>query len=537
MLPGKTYSAEDILNIVSRRLWLLPLPLVALFVALIISSRLPDIYQSEMLIAIVPQRVPNDFVRSTVTLRTEERLDAITVQIKSRSVLEPMITEFDLYHDQRARIPMEDIVQKMRDDIEVRLEVPRPTQREADPSAFHVRFKYPDAALAARVAQRLGTTYVDQNTRDRGALAKATDEFLDLQLSEARVKLEAQEKLVEAFREKHGSELPTQYQTNLSAIQSLQMQIQALIEATARDRDRKLMLERLYQDAQSEPTPAVAPPAAATMQTAAGPLLPTAPPQQQLAAAQTLLTNLQMRLTPEHPDIGRTKRLIAELETKVAALEAADHAGDAATTTTTPEEAQRRERLRGMRAEIESLDRQMQFKESEERRLRNAVNEYQRRIEAVPGVESQWVVLTRDYDTQIAAYQDLLKKSEASKVSVDLENRQIGENFRVLDPARIPVTPISPKRIQISAIGLAIGFGLAIAIAVLLEFKDSSFRNEAEVMGLLDIHVLASVPYVVTESERKQRKWRRLAVAAAAVVATTGAAYVFWTLRLWTVVV
>jgi polysaccharide chain length determinant protein (PEP-CTERM system associated) len=544
MLPGKTYSAEDIVQIVRRRLWLLPLPIVTLFVALLYSASLPDVFQADMLIAIVPQRIPSEFVRSTVTLRTEERLDAITVQIMSRTVLEPLINEFDLYPEDRVRLPLEDVVQLMRNGIKIEIERTRPGAPEA--TAFHVRFTYPDAALAARVTQRLGSIFVDQNVRDRSALALATDDFLQVQLQEARARLETQEKRVEAFREKHGNELPTQLQSNIGAIQNAQLQIQAVVEAIARDRDRKLMLERLYQEAQNEPPPAAAPASVAGPQPA-GALQTPAAPQQQLAAARTLLASLEMRLTPEHPDIVRTKRLIADLEPKVAAEEAQRLAGSVTDPAkrqpgplagaATPEEAQRRERMRAMRAEVESLDRQTQFKESEERRLRAVVAEYQRRIEAVPGIESEWAVMTRDYETQQTAYKELLTKSAASKLALDLENRQIGENFRVLDAARVPVKPTSPKRPQISGMGLAMGFVFMIAIAGFLEFRDSSFRSEADLVRLLAVPVLALVPFVETADERRIRMRRLMAVSAAAVVVFACAGYVFWYMRLWTVMV
>ena len=124
--------------------------------------------------------------------------------------------------------------------------------------------------VATRVTERLGTIFVDQNARDRGALAEATDQFLESQLNEARQKLEEQEKRVEAYRKLHGNELPTQLQSNLQAIQSMQLQIQALVEGQARDRDRKLMLERLYQDAIKEPVVSAAdrqpPPASPAVQ-------------------------------------------------------------------------------------------------------------------------------------------------------------------------------------------------------------------------------------------------------------------------------
>ena len=129
-----------------------------------------------------------------------------------------------------------------------------------------------------------------------------------------------------------------------------------------------------------------------------------------------------------------------------------------------------------MRAEIESLDRQVAFKESEERRLGTVIADYQSRIEAVPGVESEYLALTRDYDTIQASFRDLLTKSEAARVAENLETRQIGEQFRVLDAPRVPSRPISPQRALISGGGLDGGSGLGLLIVGLLEVKDGSLR-------------------------------------------------------------
>jgi uncharacterized protein involved in exopolysaccharide biosynthesis len=248
---------------------------------------------------------------------------------------------------------------------------------------------------------------------------------------------------------------------------------------------------------------------------------------------------LETRLTSEHPDILRSKKLIAELEAKVASTPTASGAPDAKPDAAplTMEQAQRRERLSQMKAEIDSLDRLTQFKESEERRLRDLIAEYQRRIEAVPGLESEWAVLNRDYETQQASYKQLLSKSEASKVALDLEQRQIGENFRVLDPARVPVKPVSPRRLLISGFGFVAGVALVIAIIVLLEFKDASFRTEDEIGHVLAVPVLAVVPYVETRAERSHRRWRLIAASIAAIAVTGGAGYVFWVMRLWTFVI
>lgn len=530
MLPGTELTLGHVLEILKRRIWLIVLPpAVTLFCALVYSATIPNLYQSDMLIAIVPQRVPDSFVRTTVTLRTDERLDALTVQVTSRTLLEQLIDELGLYAKERERLPLEDVIEQMRRSIQVELERPRRGPRGPEPpSAFHVRFTYTDPRVAAVVTQRLGSIFADQNAKDRGAMAEATNEFLESQLAEARVRLEAQERKVEQFRERHGTSLPTQLQSNIQVIQSTQMQIQALVESTARDRDRKLMLERLYNEARNEPA-LVAP--VQPQQVASG-TAAAVPVQQQLATARANVAALELRLRPEHPDIIRARRLIQELEKKAVA-EPANAAPAEAAAATSPEEAQRRERIRQMRAEIESLDRQVQFKETEEQRLRGVAAEYQRRIEAVPGVESEWAALTRDYDTQQAAYRELLNKSEASKLAVDLEKRQIGEQFRVVDPAGVPVRPISPVRLQINGIGFAIGLLFGFGLAAFLEMRDASYRTDADVVRLLALPVLASVPFVMTAAERLAQSRRRLVFSAAAGIAMMGTGYVFYSMKLW----
>ena len=208
-------------------------------------------------------------------------------------------------------------------------------------------------------------------------------------------------------------------QTNMQAIQNTQMALQAMVESLARDKDRKLVLERLYTDAAADAA-AGAPPAGGTGGQAAN-----ATPQQRLDAARSLLAQLETRLSQKHPDVVRTKRLIEDLEKQVAAENLQRPLSPEAGTdrATTPEEARRRDRLREMRAEIESLDRQIVFKEGEERRLRAEIGVYQARLEAVPGIESEWVALTRDYDTLQATYRELLGKSENSKMAASLEQR------------------------------------------------------------------------------------------------------------------
>jgi polysaccharide chain length determinant protein (PEP-CTERM system associated) len=534
MLPGKKLDVAEILKAVRRRRWLVILPpLVGFFGALLYSSTLPDVYQSDMLIAIDPQRVPDTFVRSTVTLETDRRLDTLTVQVLSRTVLQGLIEEYDLYREERAKLPPEDVIAEMRKNIKVDLEIPRPRWgQQAEPSAFHVRFTHPDPNISARVTQKIGMRFVEQNTRDRSQQAGATNRFLETQLKDARASLESQERKLESFRQQHGKELPTQMTSNMQALNNAQLQAQSLVESIARDRDRKQMLERLYREAAAEPATA-APTTATAAQPAAPGVAGGGTAQQQLATAKATLESLKLRYKPGHPDVVRAERLVAELEPKAEAEEKTAAAAATSGTPATPADPAKRESLRQMRAEIESLDRQIAFKDSEEQRVRSEIGEYQRRIEAVPGLESEWVALTRDYDTQQAAYKDLLTKSAAAQVAANLEQQEIGERFRIVDPAVVPVHPLPAVRIRVNAAGLAIGLLLGVGFALLLEFRDASYRSDQDVLEVLALPVLASIPRIDTEAEKRVRQRQRMMLSAAGITCAVVAGYLTWALKLW----
>ena len=122
------------------------------------------------------------------------------------------------------------------------------------------------------------------------------------------------------------------------------------------------------------------------------------------------------------------------------------------------------------------------------------LGEYQKRIEAAPKRVSELTELTRDYETFQKSYQSLLAKKEDSNVSANLERRQIGEQFKILDPARMPERPASPNRPMLQALGVAAGIGLGLALAALIEYLDKRLKSEADVKAALNLMVLATVP-------------------------------------------
>jgi uncharacterized protein involved in exopolysaccharide biosynthesis len=250
MLPGQKYTPEDIVAILRRWWWLvLPPFAIGLAIGVFVFRMIPERYQSETLIMVVPQRVPNEYVKATVTASIESRLSSISDQILSRSRLERIINDLDLY--KRARTNgtiMEDVVRGMRADITVKVE---------ERVGFRVDYINEDPRIAQTVTERLASLFIDENLRDRENQALNTNEFLQSQLEDARRRLIEHERKLEAYRERYSGQLPTQLQGNLQAIQNAQLQLQSLEESSNRARERRhrcLPLARVWAGAGTVPS-------------------------------------------------------------------------------------------------------------------------------------------------------------------------------------------------------------------------------------------------------------------------------------------
>jgi polysaccharide chain length determinant protein (PEP-CTERM system associated) len=521
VLPGKKYTPEDVLRILWDRKWILAIAfLICSAGAVVYAKRLPNEYRSETVIMLVPQRIPDSYVKTTVTGKIEDRLVTLREQILSRSRLERIVLDLDLYPELRRRVPMEDVIQRMRGDIDITLEVKE---------SFRVSYIARDARTAQRVAERLAALFIEENLKDRENLAEETNQFLDSQLEDAKRRLIEHEKKLEDYRRRFAGQLPTQAPANLQAIQSAQSQLQALGESVDRDRDRRLLLERQLNDLQT-PDP-VMPIVAAPAVPGQEPPVPTESFAQQLETAQARLRALLLRDTPDHPDVKMMQRTIRDLQAKLDQEHA--QAPKETEKPMTPAEAQRQKRIRDLTAQIADIDRDLKDKQDQDRQLRQTILGYQSKVDAVPTRESELVELTRDYTTLQSTYQSLLSKREESKIAANLERRNIGEQFRVLDQARVPENPFRPQRRLIALSGAGAGLIVGLAIVGFLEYRDTSFKNEDEVVRLLSVPVLAVVPVMISPLEKGRQKRRTLLVTlgGGVMLLCTVAALVLWRLR------
>jgi polysaccharide chain length determinant protein (PEP-CTERM system associated) len=505
VIPGTKYTPEQLYAALLRYRWLMAAGLVVggLF-AFGASKMIPKKFRSTALILVVPQRVPENYIRSTVSARIEDRVKTVSQEIFGQTWLQRIIEDYDLYPEIRRskKDGMQDAVRLMRD-RDVKLEFLKG-------DLFSVSYSSHDPKLAHRVTDRLATDYVNQNVRDRVDVADATAELLDAELKEKKQQLEDSERRLEAYRRQYSGELPSQVESNQRMLQNSQVQAQGLTDAIGRDRDRRLALQRELADvlaAEANGVP-VASGTAATANAGVDSLTT------ELALAESRLRELTLRYKDTHPDVAAARRKLREIEEKYTAEQrvAASRPADAPPPVVNTAGARAQQlRIRQLKTDLEGLDRQIASKEAEEQRIRDTIGDLQRRISVAPTRETELVQLSRDYETLRQMYVNLLTRKEDAHLAAKVENGQIGQQFKVLDAPRVPGSPYFPNVPLLVFVGAAGGLGLVMMLVVFREYNDSTLKSEEDVVAAIGLPVIAVIPVMTrTVALRPSRRLQKL---------------------------
>jgi uncharacterized protein involved in exopolysaccharide biosynthesis len=197
--------------------------------------------------------------------------------------------------------------------------------------------------------------------------------------------------------------------------------------------------------------------------------------------------DLSSRYTDDYPDVVTVRRKIRELRAEMAKPQPATPA--ATTTAKTPEPMN----LVQLRATIHAVEQQIVQREREQAQIQGQIRQYQDRISSSPMVQEQFKTLTRDYQTAQAFYDTLLKNVNQSKMATDLEMRQQGRQFRVMDPPNLPEDPIFPRRGLFLAGGLAAGLLIGLLTVGWIEYRDTAIRTERDLWAFTRLPTLAVI--------------------------------------------
>jgi protein tyrosine kinase modulator len=507
MNAAADFNVSQILsNLYRKKGLIIAVFVVVSLLAAYLATILPDIYRSSTLIVVTPQRLPASFVTSTVTMDLEERMQSIVQEILSVTQLDKIIQEFNLYPSDTKGSNLRDRVEKLRKSIKVDF---RRNNTRDSMTVFQLSFESGNPEKARQVTHRLATLFIDQNLQVREQQAIGTKAFMNSEVERLRKELEQQETVVNQYKAGHLYELPDQLDTNLRTLEQLRRELEANNLRLSTLQERKGTLQK--QSVESDILKVDALSGSVVVQGDG------VTQSVQLEVKKKELDSLLQRYSSRHPDVIRLQKEIQSLEAEIGNTSSSKTANSAKVATVLSPLKQ------VLQKQVTDIDSEIQALRSQAEGIRNQIGILQARVNNSPVRAIELSRVSRGYEITLKKYQDLLAKSLESELSENMEKNKKGEQFRILDPANLPLRPARPNRLMIVLVGLASGLAGGVALAFLWDYMDTSFKRGEEISAYVNLPLLVAIPALITrDTVLEQRRAQGLLVMASIGILVVG---------------
>jgi polysaccharide chain length determinant protein (PEP-CTERM system associated) len=513
METEKPFDIHAYIEIALRRKWYIIIPVVlSMLLSFGVYKLLPKVYKATTLILVQPQRVPEAYVRPTITDPMTSRLNTIGQEILSRTRLEKVIQEFNLYPELQNKTPMEDIIDRMRKAIEVKVQNSLRDERlnerinERITNSFSISYQGKEPRTVMMVANKLASLFIEENLKVRESQAEGTSEFLIKEVQNMEDQLKKKEQQIQYFKERNIGQLPQQQDANLRILERLQQQLQTTNQNLRAIEDRSVLLQNQISYLRKGDSLQITRGSQRNLgsedlgsgQLSEDPLIA------QLNVLKRELSSAQSKYTESHPDVIDLRKKIASLERRIEAKIKAGQEGvvEDRLSASISDPATKR-LLTQYTDQLNEAQLEAKRYKEEIKNLKEQLALFQKRIEETPRREQELVLLTRDYELLKTNYQSLLDKKIQAQMAENLERKQQGEQFKILDPARLPEKPFKPDRNRILLMGAIFGIMAGLGLTWFRESMDQSFHTVPEVEQYLGIAVIAVIPSLKEEKRSK----------------------------------
>ncbi|MGB3209906.1 MAG: hypothetical protein WBB19_04285 [Desulforhopalus sp.] len=461
--------------------------LLSLPIGLGIYLRTPKVYQSTSLLSYQQQKISPNKLSPDMQLKIRDIVNTLTQIVISRTNLEQIITELNLYPELRRNQPIENVIEMLRDKIEV-----TPSNKG---QVFTISYSGDEPEKVVRVTNAIAAKFIEENLKYRQERATDTSAYTNEELQMAKQVMDRKENVMRDYKLKNYNEMPEHREANMSRLTSLQAQYQGKQESI-QDLERTLVL---IQDQLSNRRLLVQRFAGSEDD---GDGMDSF---QRLANLRSTLSSLLLKYTEKHPEIIRVRKLIAKLEQET---------GNAQSAPRSPSSGKSDEMYDKVLMQLEVQRKNVKLSiaslENEKKLLKDRIEQYEKWVAAAPIREAEWSSLTREYDQLKKHYDYLVAQNLRAESMLNLEVRQRGSQFKIEDPARYSGKPIKPNFIRIMGMSVMAGLGLGLAIVLVLDFFDPSFRDPETLEPVLGVPLLITIPYIETAAEHKKENWRQI---------------------------
>jgi polysaccharide chain length determinant protein (PEP-CTERM system associated) len=480
-----------------RKIFIFTLVLLSLPIGLGVYIDTPKEYQSSSLLSYQRQGVSPNKLSPDMQTGIRDIVNTLSQIVTSRTNLEQIITEVDLYPEERKTLPIDDVIGMFRQNIEF-----EPSKRG---DTFTVSFTGGDPDKVVRATNAIAAKFIEENLKYRQERAIDTSSYTNQELLMAKEVMDKQDEILRDYKLKNYNEMPEHREANLSRLTSLQGQYQSKQESI-QDLERTLVLIQdqlnnrrlLLQGAASNVSDS------GEMDTF-----------QRLAKLRATLDSLLLKYTEKHPEVIRIRKLIDKMEAEVQSGAAAGD-GISEISQSSPADTLRRQgessdkilmqlelQRKGVKLNIAKL-------ESEKEQLQERIEQVEKWVAAAPIREAEWTSLTREYGQLKKHYDFLVSQNLQAESMLNLEERQKGSQFKIQDAARKSGKPVTPDFLRIMGLSVLCGLGLGVILTLVFDFFDSSIRDPETIGPSLGVPLLITIPYIETRVEQKRNIWLRV---------------------------
>lgn len=416
---------------------------------------LPSKYEAKSVV-FIEKSVIADLVKGlAVTPSVEDKIKVLTYALNSRTLVSKVIDELDLKKSGDA--DQEALIKRMQENTTIKIK-----DKEG---LFLISFQDRSPKLARDYVNALVRRYIDENTSSKREESYGATKFLSEQLGVFKEKLEKSEASVNNFKRGPG------------AIASMDP---SLLLKDINDSQQRLDDLRIKQS---------------QLETALAGLGKANTVQSNLPAMQKRLQELQLQYTDSYPEIVRLKDDIKNLEEQLRSGRGVSKATDS------PEYAKLASELKAIRMA--------------EANLSSNIARNRGLLQSIPAARATLEELEREKNSQKSLYEAMVARQGQSEVSKQMEVQDKSTVFRIVDPAVLPIKPISPDRVRIILLGILAGIGGGVGVILFKDQMDTSIRD-VDMLKQLGFTVLAVIPRIDDPQQiaLEVRKERRLYLAA-----------------------
>jgi polysaccharide biosynthesis transport protein len=495
-------SPRDYMALLMRRKWLIVCGFIFFAgFSLLLANIVPSVFVSRSLILYQLREVSPDLVKESANGAMDSRLTAIQETLLSRSNLLKIIREFEGKDSPYYGLSDQKKVERMRDHLLIEFVTDKTRISSGSQPITNVRITYREQSpeLAQKIASRITALFIEKENREREGQVYGTASFLKSELGNIQEQMSLSSERLKELKEQYNSELPTQLDANLRTLDRLQQQKGANIEALDRQTTLQLNLEKQISE-----TPATLSGTAQRVAVDRDPLLDV------YLAKQRDYQSLEAKATDQHPDV---KRLRAELDMLRKELPpevlTRDPSAEGAVQVKAVNPV-----YQNLLAQLNQVKTEVEIRRREKKSVEDQIAHLNQKVQNSPQVEHIVMSAERSYAELLKQADDLREKLEQARLSENVEKKQKGAQFVIIDEANLPSDPESPNRSAVLFYGTAVSLALALIVAFSVDLSTRRVFTGAEVERIMDTPILVEIPRLVSAYDKRRARKLRTAYAA-----------------------